>query len=116
MLDRSLRNKITPVYVRYSLFSGFMNTFVFLIPHMQSGGLFLFPYRQHRWNPCMESLVAFSCYFLLKNSYQMQVNHTCLVPETSTLKRLFGEITLSQVKVWNHPTETTIKSLVVGGA
>jgi len=36
-------------------------------------------------------------------------NLQSLEPETPTLKWMFGETTVSQVKVWNHPIETTIK-------
>ena len=35
--------------------------------------------------------------------------YSFLVPETSILKWLFDETAISQVKVWNDPTETTIK-------
>ena len=31
----------------------------------------------------------------------------CLVPETTILKWMFGETTISYVKNWNHPIETT---------
>ena len=30
-----------------------------------------------------------------------------LVPETTCLKWMFGETTISYVKIWNHPIETT---------
>ena len=32
-----------------------------------------------------------------------------LVPQTSSFKWMFGETTIFYVKIWNHPTETTIK-------
>ena len=33
--------------------------------------------------------------------------HILLVPETTILKWMFGETTISYVKNWNHPIETT---------
>ena len=31
-----------------------------------------------------------------------------LVPQTTSFKWMFGEITISYIKIWNHPIETTI--------
>ena len=35
--------------------------------------------------------------------------HMGLEPQTTIYKWMFGETTISQVKIWNHPLETTIK-------
>ncbi len=31
-----------------------------------------------------------------------------LEPQTTSLKWMFGETTISYVKIWNHPIETTV--------
>ena len=38
---------------------------------------------------------------------------SCLVPETPTLEWSFGETTISQGKVWNHPTDKRTRWIVV---
>ena len=35
-------------------------------------------------------------------------SHTCLVPQTTSFKWMFGETTISYIKIWNHPIETAI--------
>ena len=51
-----------------------------------------------------KNLEAFISYF-----------HIFLEPQTTTLKWMFGKTTISYVKIWNHPIETTIyKWLALG--
>ena len=37
-----------------------------------------------------------------------------LEPQTTSLKWMFGETTISYIKIWNHPIETTIYKWLFG--
>ena len=40
--------------------------------------------------------------------------HLYLEPQTTIYKWMFGETTISYVKIWNHPIETTIYKWLFG--
>ena len=40
--------------------------------------------------------------------------HPYMEPQTTNLKLMFGETTISYIKVWNHPIETTIYKWLFG--
>ena len=50
----------------------------------------------------------------IRDLYALLCFHTCLEPQTTIYKWMFGETTISYVKVWNHPIETTIYKWLFG--
>ena len=64
-----------------------------------------------------QSLACVNCISFLKSvaaKVHPEKKQCYLVPETTILKWMFGETTVSYVKNWTHPVETTNKKWLFG--